>query len=96
MNKTEILNTIAIILSNLQTEEKDEETKIALFDLSRNIGTYAKYYDELNPILAREMNRVARNDKMNSLKVNIVDNIDTGIKVNARIFEIGDKEREEI
>ena len=93
MNKTEILNTIAIILSNLQTEEKDEETKIALFDLSRNIGTYAKYYDELNPILAREMNRVARNDKMNSLKVNIVDNIDTCIKVNARIFEI-EKERE--
>lgn len=92
--KKEILNQVATILANLQQDEQDSETKIAMFDLSRNIGTYAKYYDELNPIMAREMNRVARQDKINSLKVTMVDNLDIGYKVNAKIFEIENKERE--
>ena len=65
--KQEILNQVAIILANLQKDENDSETKIALMDLSINIGNYAKYYDELNPIIVKEMNRVARNNKWKEL-----------------------------
>ena len=57
----------ATILANLQKDENDSETKIALMDLSINIGNYAKYYDELNPIIVKEMNRVARNNKWKEL-----------------------------
>jgi hypothetical protein len=93
--KQEILNQVATILANLQQDEQDSETKIALFDLSRNIGTYAKYYDELNPIIAREMNRVAQQNKWNELKVTMVDDINIGYEVTPKIFEIKDNEREE-
>ena len=65
--KQEILNQVATILANLQKDEIDSETKIALMDLSINIGNYAKYYDELNPIIVKEMNRVARNNKWKEL-----------------------------
>lgn len=65
--KQEILNQVATILANLQKDEIDSETKIALMDLSINIGNYVKYYDELNPIMVKEMNRIARNNKWKEL-----------------------------
>ena len=65
--KQEILNQVATILANLGQDEKDSETQIALMDLSINISNYSKYYDELSPIMIREMNRVARNNKWKEL-----------------------------
>lgn len=91
--KKEILEQISVALIGRANAEKEADRKIEMMCIADNIHKYVKYFDVLQPIMEQEINRLARQEKYKAVPVKF-DDVDIGYQLNARVFEIGDKERE--